>query len=444
MPKKKTTGYEEKERKMKDSPQKPAIDKSLVNNNFGKWGWSMIIYSFLLYFFTAGITTDGMNLLPDAFAGAKGWNPLQILSFATPAGLLGVIGSFLFGQFIIKYKPMKTSSITLIISGVAYALLGLSPTPATFAVLLCVACFAANGFGMVVPPTLMANWFPRKKGIALGWATMGAPACTAFFVPLLGILLGRFGLVPAFGVIGAACVVLGVVTLFWTKDFPETVGAIPDNLSADHPRAVSLENIQSYVSPFTIKKLLHDKDLWFISIGFGCLWMVTVGIVSQFIPRMMSVGYTQQNALFMLTIAAVIAMPGSYFWGWLDQKAGTKPASVVYAACYIIALILLILELGGAVVWIAAIFVGFGIGGLLNLMPSLVITVYGRYDFMAVNRLVAPIASIIRVLAFGVTAALLTLSKGSYTLPYTVFIVIDIVGLVLIFLVSNKTKGKMD
>ncbi|MDR1027847.1 MAG: MFS transporter [Clostridiales Family XIII bacterium] len=420
------------------------VDRQLVNSKFGKWGWSMIVYSFLLYFFMAGITTDGLNLLPDAFAAVKGWNAMQILSFATPAGILGVIGSFISGQFIIKHKPMRTSAVTLIISGVAYALFGFSPSPIALAVLLFIACFAATGFGMVVPPALMANWFPRKKGIALGWATMGAPACTAFFVPLLGFLLGRFGLVPAFGVIGAACVVLGVVTLFWVKDYPESVGAIPDNLPADSVHAVSSDDLKSYVSPFTIKKLLADKDLWFISLGFGCLWMVTVGIVSQFIPRMISVGYEQTEALFILTVAALIAMPGSYFWGWLDQKAGTKLASIVYAAFYIIALILLILELEGILVWIAAIFVGVGIGGLLNLMPSLVITVYGRYDFMAAYRLVAPIATIIRVLAFGIMATLLTMSNGSYTLPYTVFIFIDIIGLIFILLVSGKTKGKMD
>ena len=38
------------------------LSKSLTDNRFGGWGWSMIFYTMILYFFYAAITTDGMNL----------------------------------------------------------------------------------------------------------------------------------------------------------------------------------------------------------------------------------------------------------------------------------------------------------------------------------------------------------------------------------------------
>jgi hypothetical protein len=63
---------------------------------------------------------------------------------------------------------------------------------------------------------------------------------------------------------------------------------------------------------------------------------------------------------------------------------------------------------------------------------------------MAVNRLVAPIASVVRVFAFAIMAALLTISGGSYTLPYVAFICFDIAGIILIFRITNKCKGKID
>ena len=117
-----------------------------------------------------------------------------------------------------------------------------------------------------------------------------------------------------------------------------------------------------------------------MALGFGLLWMVTVGIVSQFVPRMISVGNSQPAALMMLTVAAVVGLFGSYFWGWLDQKIGTKTASVIYSASYIIALLLLIFAKLPIFTYIAIVFVGLGIGGLLNLMPSMVISVYGKYE----------------------------------------------------------------
>jgi len=179
--------------------------------------------------------------------------------------------------------------------------------------------------------------------------------------------------------------------------------------------------MKNHVSPFTVKRLLLDRDMWLISLGFGLLWLVTVGIVSQFIPRMMSVGYSQSQAIMLLTISAIIAIPGSYFWGWLDQKIGTKPASCIYSISYMLCLAFL-LSGNQILTWVATLFVGFGLGGLLNLMPSMIIKIYGRYDFMAVNRLVMPIASIVRIMAFAIMASLLAFSGGSYTLPYMVFI----------------------
>ena len=144
----------------------------------------------------------------------------------------------------------------------------------------------------------------------------------------------------------------------------------------------------------------------------------------------------------MLTIAAVCGLVGSYFWGWLDQKIGTKMASVVYALSYIVALLLLIFAKVEILTYIAIVFVGLGIGGLLNLMPSLVIAVYGRYDFFAANSLVSPIASLIQKAAFVVMAVALSFSHGDYTIPYVIFIVIDIIGMILLMFVSNKCKGK--
>jgi len=74
--------------------ERKKLSKSLTDNRFGGWGWSMIFYTMILYFFYAAITTDGMNLIPSAFAEAHGWDANTLLSVATPAGLVGLVGGF--------------------------------------------------------------------------------------------------------------------------------------------------------------------------------------------------------------------------------------------------------------------------------------------------------------------------------------------------------------
>ena len=50
------------------------MNKELTNSRFGKWGWSMILYTALLYYFWSGIGSDGLNLYPSAFAAMHGWD----------------------------------------------------------------------------------------------------------------------------------------------------------------------------------------------------------------------------------------------------------------------------------------------------------------------------------------------------------------------------------
>lgn len=423
--------------------------KELTNSKFGKWGWSMVIYTALLYYFWSGIGSDGLNLYPDVFAQMHGWDSNTLLGFATPAGIIAVFGGIFFGRLVIKTGIRKLSGAALILTGILYAAFGYVSSPAMYLVCLTAFVFVSMAFGLICTAALMGNWFPRKKGIALGWATMGAPICTATFVAIMSILYGTFGVSTSHVIMGCVMIVLGICSFFWVKNFPSEVGAYPDNLP-DGAEAfqAQMKEMQEYKSPFTVSRLLKDKDMWLISVGFGMLWMVTVGVVSQFVPRMISVmapeigpEAAKNKALMMLTIAAVVGIAGSYFWGWLDQKVGTKLASAVYSLSYIAALLLLIFAKIEFFTYIAIIFVGLGIGGLLNLMPSLVISVYGRKDFAAANALVSPIASLIQKGAFIIMAVALSASGGDYTMPYLIFIGIDIIGLILLLMVSNECKG---
>lgn len=415
---------------------------SLTDNRFGKWGWSIIIYVMILNFFYAALTTDGQNLFPTFFAEVNGWNSNTLLAVATPAGIIGIIGNFVFSRVVIKVKAKTVAGMTMIATGICFGILGLAPSIPVYFVAMCLVCFFASGFGLSAQPVFMAHWFPKKKGIALGWSTMGAPFSSAFFVSGFSVLFGKMGLTKSFLLIGVIVVILGIISFFWAKDYPEEVGAYPDNMPPSETESSETMEAAEGKSQFTLGALMKDKDMWLISIGFGLMWMTLVGILSQFIPRMLSVGYDQSQALFMLTVVSIIAIPGSYFWGWLDSKIGTKKASFVFAFSYVIALVMLIASTNAVVVWIGCIFAGFGVGGLLNLLTSMVISVYGRMDFVFANSVIVPIASVLRVLAFLVVAVLLQISQGSYTLPYIVFIVIDIIGAGLILLVTNECKGR--
>ncbi|MBR6349172.1 MAG: MFS transporter [Lachnospiraceae bacterium] len=420
------------------------LSTSLTDSRFTGWGWSMIIYALLLYFFFALISTDGQNLFPTAFAAVYGHNPAVLLGYATPASIVGIVGGFIFSRLLVKHSTRVLSAISLILTGATFIIWSYCSSIVAYMIVLMVVMFCGSGLGFVAP-TLMANWFPRKKGVALGWATIGAPLSSCVGVLGFSTLLNNFGFHTAFLVLGILVIVLGIITLFWVKDNPAKVNQLPDNMDPEvGDRLLAESGQQVIVEEETIKvsTVLKNGNTWLIAIGFGFLWMVTTGVVSQLIPRMMSVGYAEPQAMMFLTISSAIAIPGSYFWGWLDGKIGTKLASVIYSISYIVALIILILASSQVLIWIGCIFIGLGLGGILNLIPSMVVTTFGLKGFTQANGIVMTIANLIRALAFVIMSVCLGISHGSYTMPYIVFIVIDIIGAVLLALIRTKKKAK--
>ncbi len=412
-------------------------------SGFGGWGWGMIIYSVFMYMFYAGWTVDGLNIFTTAFEHARGWETATLLGLVAPGALLGVVGSGFFGQIIMKKGPRFVMTSCLVCTAAAVFWFGRVSHLWEFAISFMIMNFFGAGFGFIATGTLMTTWFPRKKGIALGWATMGFPLATAAFVPIIAIMFSRMGIALATSTGAVILIAFAVFGFFFVKDKPEQIGCYPDNepISQAEMKA-NLEEMDNYVSPFTVKRLLRDKDMWLISVGWGSLWMVTVGIVVQLVPRMTSIGYSQPYAIALLSAAAVCALPGSILWGWLDQNYGTKLASIYYGALYIITLILLIVQTKNtALTFLTVVFVGLGLGGIKNLITSMVGTVYGRYDFMAANRIIMPISVVVRTLCFVVMGITLAIFK-SLTGAYGAFILVDIIAIALVCATTSKCKGK--
>ncbi len=413
--------------------------------SFGRWGWAMIVYSMLLYFSYAGWTADGLNIFTNAFPKEHAnWDPAALLGLVVPAQFMGVVGTAVFGQLTLKKGPKTTAIVCLVFAAAALVWFGRVRTLTEFGITLSLLTFFGAGFGFVAPGTLITNWFPRKKGLALAWATIGFPLSSALFVPIIAAMFASLGIATSTTIWAAILLAFAVVAYLVVKDNPEERGCSPDNEAISRERIqAQLKSLESYVSPFTLKRLLRDRDMWLIGVGFGCLWMVTVGIVVQMVPRLMSIGYSQNIAVLLLSAASICAIPGSVLWGWMDQKYGTRRAGMIYAAMYILTLIVLIMQVNNIVVtFIAVVLVGVGLGGIKNLVTSIVASVYGRYDFAAAFRVVLPIIIVVRTMAFAVLAVALRMGKG-FPGAYAAFIAIDLIGLVLVALVTSRCKGKL-
>ena len=415
--------------------------KQKVSNNFGVRGWLIIIFFGVMLFLNSSLTADGMNIMLPTLAGKIGTDPNAMLSINGIGGWIAVVGAFALSGLVQKIGAKKVILISLAIVAISFLSLAFIKGMAGWAVCIILINVFANGMSFCGGSALIASWFPTKKGMAMGWATMGNNMASAVFIPIFSILLGASVNMPFYGYF-IFMVIMFILGIIIVKNKPEECGLLPDNDPASVEAVKALEEeMANYKSPWTIGKILKDKDIWCAGLGYGLLFMCTVGLVSQFVTRAVGVGFEQNMAVGMLTIAALIGIVASYLWGVLDTKMGTKVASIVLAIFFAIAILLNILPGQGTYI-IYTVMLGCALGGNTNFSTSMCASLFGRKNFQRAFNFVFPVSCIFRAAAAVILGAILGATGGNFTIAYLVFMVGAIIAAVLFGCINMKPKAE--
>lgn len=411
--------------------------------NFGRKGWTVAIYQVVWFFFMTGMTVDGLNIIVPQIAEYRGWNADTVLSISSPASIIALFLVVVFGGIARKAGLKKTMVITMYAAGVVTILYGNAPTIPLYAVCLVLMVTLINAFALVLGLSICTNWFPTKKGVVMGFTTIGMNLASALISQILNQLSSRSNIAVAISIMGGVIIVVGILTQIFIKATPEEAGCYPDN---DPEVAAILEKVREKrgaESTVTYADALKNPRTWIFGVAYGFFGMATVGIMSQLVGFFQETkGYSMQAALNVVTAAAIIGIIGSVVWGIVDQKIGTKKTSVIFGIWYCVG-ILLLLSGSTVIMVIGIVMLGAGIGGNGNFPPSMAALIYGRKDFPICYSVMNTIVGVVRSLSFAVLAGLRVISSG-YTLPYVVFAIVALAGGLMIIGVKVVPVVDMD
>lgn len=409
-------------------------------SNFGRHGWGIVIYCALMFWFHIGMVNDGSNITAPAFAAKTGIQYETVLSMGTVAGLVGFIFYLVIGQINRKVAPRVTSSVLMIIAGFAYIGVGWSNTLISYAICLCIVVGTTMSAGYISGGVLVANWFPKKRGIAMGYTTMGHNLASALYVPFIAFLVASFGLTNGVIVPGLLCMLLGILGLIFIRNTPVERGVYPDNVDKEEYETEYYTQDIDENGGWTTKKLLATKQLWLCSVSTGLFQLVTACVMTQLVVRNMQLGFTQAQAVSMMTVLACIGVFGSWLFGVIDQKLGTKKTMLTFAVWYIIALVANLTETKFGI-YLSVFMIGMAIGGSANFTVSLPANVFGRHGFAKVNSVVFPIQGLITAFQFMVSAVSISIT-GNLRGAYMFLIGVIIVNSIIVAFVKEKAYNK--
>ena len=408
---------------------------SLVD--FGKAGWGVIIFCMAMFYFFVGFCTDGHNVSAPAAAAHLGVDAGTILVRNSYAGLIGVVFYIVMSQLARKIGAKKVAAICLIIAGISFYFIGNPPSLLGYTIAYTFLIGSSMSSGYVAGGALVAKWFPKKKGLVMGYTTAGLNIASATWVLLMTKLSGVMTFEKAVIIPCIAVVILGLIGLFFIKDTQQEAGQNPDNVSAEvYAKEYDTKN-EAEDDRWTTGQLLRMKEVWTVGLATGILQLCSTGVMSQLVSRNIELGMDANKAVLMMTVIALVGIFGSWFIGVLDDKFGTKRTMMVFCLWYALAVFANVLGTTWSM-YLAVIMIGFSIGGSANFMSSFPASVFGRQGFEKMNSVVFPIQAIMTCVAFLINGIALK-ATGSLR---GAFIVVACFALIDIFVVAITTDHK--
>lgn len=407
---------------------------------FGKNGWGLIVYCAAMFFLYVGMINNGNNVTAPALAAKFGIESSAVLSMNTIAGVVSVIFFVVLGAVNRKIGARCTSAICMAAAGLAYIGVGQAPNLITYTVCMSVCSGTAMSAGYIAGGALVAMWYPKKKGIVMGYTTMGHNLAAVLYVPMITFLVSTFGIERGVLVPAAMAILVAVLGFVFIRNTPQERGQNPDGVSDEvYQREYEVQK-QDRDGGWTVGRLLRTREMWLAAVTTGIYQLVSVGVMTQLVIRNMELGFTRAQATALMSFLACIGLVGSWFIGVLDQKCGTKRSMIYFGLIYIAALVCNITE-WMPLVYVSILLIGVSIGGSANFTTSLPAAIFGRHGFEKVNSVIFPIQGLITAMNFllsGISMQLTGTLRGVYLFD----VAIILVNLVLIAMVDEHRYNR--
>lgn len=273
------------------------------------------------------------------------------------------------GRFIKKVNPKILAVGGSLAIAIAWILAG-SATSIEF-IIATYGILGGIGVGIVygIPMAVAAEWFPEKKGFAVGLTLLGFGLSPFITAPLASELIIMFGVFPTFRILGVAfAIILSLLSL--TLKFPEKEDG-HEEAAADMPGEYTPREMMGTVT-------FYVMWLCFV-VGTFCGLMI-IGLSSTYAQEV--VGLTPLKAAFFTSFFAIFNGIGRPIFGALTDRFGTKRTIALSYSLIITAGVLSILFKGNIVIFaLSFAIMWLNLGGWLAIVPASAINLFGKSHY---------------------------------------------------------------
>jgi sugar phosphate permease len=347
------------------------------------WGWYVVLGAFLILAINYGARYSfGVFVKP--IAEQYNWSRSVISGGMSIMVLAYGIGGIFAGRLVDRIAPRWIITAGAILMAAGLFLTTLIAEPWHF--YMTYGVFGGLGaacLGVVVCNSSVGKWFVRKRGLAIGIASIGVGAGTMVTVPIAGYIAKIYGWQIGFAGIGVFVLIIGVGLSQWLmgRTKPEDYGLRPDGESGDKsaPGAV-LEPFDAAPARPSILRVLQDSQFWIITVCYTLAVMAAMSAMVHLVAYALDRQIDKVAAASSLGIIGMASIFGRFFFGWLcDRIRDAKYAAALGFFLMAVGMLLLLNITTATSLIVYALLFGFGYGSITALMPFLLADRFGRH-----------------------------------------------------------------
>ena len=351
-------------------------------------GWQMVYTGMMMEFSVIGFIFYCFPLMFNALERDLGASQSQLSGALSIWFVSSAIASIFLGRLLDKFSIKKI----MMIGGVIFSLglFSISFVQSSFSLLLIYGTLLAVGgpaLGNLSVTKLVANWFEKNAGMALGIAAIGISFSGVVLPLLVDPLIDLIGWRSVYIVFGLIVIFLLIpLVRYLVIDTPEEVGQFKDNLIE--------EPSEEFQDLMEIKDFFKHNIFWIISLAFAFQFLAMGGVLlhlplhseSQgFLETWTVLGLPIKQTVLAYSIAALGGVVGKVFFGYLMDRLSANIPVMIMMAMQSMGIFGLTLIDNYLLFTLFCFIFGLGFGGAMVLMSASFLKAFGSQNLGSVR-----------------------------------------------------------
>ena len=382
------------------------------------YGWWIVAASFVVQFMTMGTTFYAFGVLLKPLSEDLGASRFAVGSALPMIMLMGAVAGPIIGREVDRRgaRGLMLLGVALLTAGFL-AFSRIDSVPGLYASFGLLVALGVALLGPLPNTALVAGWFERTRGRALGISQIGISLSGLFSAYVTTWLVVSYGWRTAILCFAAVpiAIVLPVVH-FLVVNRPQDRGLLPDGRPDDGgpPPAPPAQG--------SLRDALREPDLWRIALVIALCFAGSGSVIQVIHSHTTDLGHSDARAASVLALMAGLAALGKPVFGMLADRTSPRTAMAVAIALQAIGLLAILLSPDYSTLLGASLVFGLGFGGLMPLFGMLTAARFGAARLGRMMGAAGPVMLPFQL--FGLPFATAVFDRtGSYETAFITFLV---------------------